>query len=156
LPGRQDAAHQAPPNPPQHRQPYLLAIAGTAYRSGTPEAGTRSVVLAMNSDFGAHPVSSFKAFDYDLTKRAPITFDTLFKPGSNPLQVLSPIVKRELEKRGVTVEAPFDHPGVDAYQNFAVTDGAVIFFFAQGEMLPQVAGPQRVSVPRTEIESLLR
>jgi hypothetical protein len=142
-------------SPPQNRRPYLLAIAGTAYRSGTPESGTRSVVLAMNSDFGAHPVSWFKAFNYDLTKRAPITFDTLFKPGSNPLQVLSPIVKRELEKRGARVEAPFDNPGVDAYQNFAITDDAVIFFFGQGQMLPQVAGPQRISVPKTEIESLL-
>lgn len=142
-------------SPPQNRRPYLLAIAGTAYLSGTPESGTRSVVVAMNSDFGAHPVSSFKAFNYDLTKRAPITFDTLFKPGSDPLQVLSPIVKRELEKRGATVEAPFDNPGVEAYQNFAITDDAVIFFFAQGQMLPQVAGPQRISVPRTEIESLL-
>lgn len=141
--------------PPQNRQPYLLAIAGTAYRSGTPESGTQSVVLAMNSDFGAHPVSSFKAFNYDLGKRAPITFDTLFKPGGNPLEVLAPIVQRELEKRGMAVQAPFDDPGVDAYQNFAITDDAVIFFFAQGLVLPQVAGPQRVSVPRTEIESLL-
>ncbi|OJZ69926.1 hypothetical protein BRW65_21585 [Mycobacterium paraffinicum] len=145
---RDEWADDAKAHPPTGRA-YLLTITGKAYRSGTPNAGTQSVVIDTNQDLGAHPVTSYKAFNYDLGKRAPITFDTLFKPGSNPLNVLNPIVRRELGP------LPFGDPGVDAYQNFAITDDAVIFFFSQGEVLAQVDGPQRLSVPRTELASLL-
>jgi uncharacterized protein DUF3298 len=138
-------ADEAKAYPPNDRPPYLLTIIGTAYRSAT----TQSVVLDMNQDLGAHPVSSYKGFNYDLGKRAPITFDTMFKPGAKPLDVLNPIVQRVL---GPLSMGP---PGVDAYRNFAITDDAVIFFFSQGEVLPQVDGPQQVSVPRADLAPLL-
>ena len=142
-------ADDARANPPHDRPPYLLAITGTAYRSPTPGLRTQSVVLDMNQDLGAHPVTSFKAFNYDLGKGAPITFDTLFKPGTKPLDVLNPIVTRQLGT------LPFGDPGVDAYQNFAITNDAVIFFFGQGQVLPAVDGPQQVSVPRTELAAVM-
>ena len=131
---------------PPDRPPYVLTITGTAYRSAAP---TASVVLDMNQDLGAHPVTSYKAFNYDLGRRAPITFDTLFKPGTKPLEVLNPVVARELGP------PPFGDPGADAYQNFAITDDVVIFFFGQGEVLPAVNGPQQVSVPRATLAPLL-
>jgi hypothetical protein len=150
-------ADRAQAYPPRDRPPYLLVITGTAYHSGTPASGTQSVVLGTNSDFGAHPVGSFKAFNYDLSKQAPITFDTLFKPGTKPLEVLDPIVQRELEKRweGEGGPAPVNDLGVKVYQNFAITDDAVIFFIGQGQWLAEVAGPQKVSVPRTELASMM-
>ena len=135
--------------PPSGRPPYLLTITGTAYRSATPTSSTQSVVLDMNQDLGAHPVTSFKGFNYDLGKGVPITFDRLFKPGTKPLDVLNPIVQRELGP------LPFGDPGVDDYQNFAITDDAVIFFFGQGQVLAEVDGPQQVSVPRAELASLM-
>jgi hypothetical protein len=70
--------------PPRNDLPYDLEAKGTTYRSGTPAPGTESVVLELyNESGGAHPVTSYKAFNYDLSKRVPITFDTLFKPGTN-------------------------------------------------------------------------
>jgi hypothetical protein len=36
-----------------------------------------------------------------------------------------------------------------------LTDDAVIFYIPQGMWLSQVAGPQRVSVPRSELASVL-
>jgi hypothetical protein len=45
--------------------------------------------------------------------------------------------------------------GARTYQNFALTDDAVIFYIPQGMWLSQVAGPQRVSVPRSELASVL-
>ena len=39
-------------------------------------------------------------------KHAPITIDTLFKPDTKPLEVLNPIVQRELHKRGKKVPDP--------------------------------------------------
>jgi hypothetical protein len=146
---RDEWVHDARTQPPVDRPTYVLVITGDAYRSGTPTSGTQSVVLGMNQDFGARPVGSFKAFNYDRGKGAPLTFDTLFKPGTNPLEVLNPIVQRKFGP------LPFGDPGVDAYQNFAITDDAVIFLFGQGVLLAEVDGPLEVSVPRTELASLL-
>jgi hypothetical protein len=41
------------------------------------------------------------------------------------------------------------------YQNFAITDDAVIFFFNQDGLLSHVDGPLTVKVPRTELAALL-
>ncbi|WP_297775305.1 RsiV family protein, partial [Mycobacterium sp.] len=41
------------------------------------------------------------------------------------------------------------------YQNFAVTNDGVIFFFDQGRMLPDAAGATQVLVPRSAIDPML-
>jgi hypothetical protein len=139
--------------PPSDRPvPYELKATATAYRSGTPATGTQSLVFGIDDNAGAvneaQPATSYTAFNYDLGKGAPITFDTLFKPGTQPLDV-----QRALEKRGTVVLPPFDGFGVHGYQNFAITDDAVIFFFNHDVLHED--GPQQVSVPRTELASLL-
>ena len=48
---------------------------------------------------GRHPQTWYKAFNYDLGKRAPITYDTLFKPGTKPLDVIFPGRQSELQKQ---------------------------------------------------------
>jgi Protein of unknown function (DUF3298) len=153
---RDQLVSYAAQNPPRRSLPYELDITGTTYRSGTPVAGTQSLVFEVYYDTGgAHPVTGYEAFNYDLSKGAPITFDSLFKPGTKPLEVLDPTVQRKLEKRweGEGGRAPVNDLGVKVYQNFAITDDAVIFFIGQGQWLAEVAGPQKVSVP--ELASLL-
>ena len=75
-------------------------VTAKTFRSGTPTSGTQSLVLDIDDDTGAahegHPNTWFKAFNYDVGKHAPITFDTLFKPGTDPLAVLNPMVKHEV------------------------------------------------------------
>jgi hypothetical protein len=132
--------------------PYALEATGTAYRSGTPASGTKSLVFDIQNDTGAanagDPATSHKAFNYDLSKGAPITFGTLFKPGTTPQDV-----EREVKKSGPVVLPPYDSFGVDGYQNFAITDTAVIFFFDH-DVLHQDGAPE-VTMPRTELASLL-
>jgi Protein of unknown function (DUF3298) len=41
------------------------------------------------------------------------------------------------------------------YQNFATTNDAVIFFFSQGELLPEGAGATQASVPRSAVDPML-
>ena len=48
---------------------------------------------------------------------------------------------------------PFDDFGAHSYQHFAITDDAVIFFFDHDFLHEE--GPREVSVPRTELISLL-
>lgn len=140
---------------PAREFPYLLAISGTGYHSGPAQTGTRSLVFALNSDFGAHPVTSFHALNYDLAKGAPITLASLFKPGTDPARVLAPIIKRELDKRGLGTDASVDDLQAQDFEQFAISDDALTFFFAQGLVGPQVAGPQRITVPRSELAPAL-
>jgi len=137
--------------------PYQLLARGQTYRSGTPASGTESLVLLMGQDAQPHPVAWYKAFNYDLSKHAPITFDTLFKPDTNPLDVVYPAVQRAARKRSGSATPPTLNGGlnVNNYQNFAITDDAVIFFFGQGQVLSHADGEFEVSVPRTELASVL-
>ena len=125
---------------------------------GTPPRGTRSVVFEIYQNVGGvHPQTWYKAFNYDLSKRAPVTYDTLFKPGTNPLDVVFPVVESELQKQSGLEVAVLPGDGLDPenYQNFALTDDAVIFFFGQGELLPEAAGANQASVPRAILAPIL-
>jgi Protein of unknown function (DUF3298) len=137
--------------------PYQLIARGQTYRSGTPAAGTQSLVLRMAQDAQPHPVAWYKAFNYELSKRVPITFDTLFKPGTSPLDIVYPAVQRTVQKRSGSATPPTLNGGLDVgnYQNFAITDDAVTFYFGQGQLLSHADGEFEVSVPRTELSSVL-
>jgi Protein of unknown function (DUF3298) len=143
--------------PDGRSRPYIYDVTAKTFRSGvSPSLGTQSLVLEIDNDTGAahqgHPNTTFKAFNYDLSKRAPITFDTLFKSGTNPLEVLNPIVQREL---GTHPETPITDLDANTYRNFAITDDAVTFFFGQDEAVPDNNGPHQVSVARAELAPLL-
>jgi hypothetical protein len=138
-------------------RPYELDTVADAYHSGTAASGTKSLVFKQYSDSGgAHPTTNFQAFTYDQAKGAAVTLDTLFKRGVDPVAVLDPIVRREFEKVSDDYGPVGENTlGASTYQNFALTDDAVIFFIGQGQWLPQAAGPRKVSVLRTDLESLL-
>jgi hypothetical protein len=142
--------------PPLRDVPQALDITSTAYRSGTQEAGTESLVFDVYENLGgAHPETSYKALNYDLGKHAPITFETLVKPGSDAVSVLDPVVKAEFAKLrdGTPVD---DNPiGVKMYENFALQDDVVIFFIGQGMWAGEAVGPQQFSIPRSELASIL-
>ncbi|MDT5114268.1 MAG: hypothetical protein QOE30_7 [Mycobacterium sp.] len=142
---------------PPRDWPYEHGVHPHAYRSGTAASGTDSIVFEIYGDSGAHPVTSFDSLSYDRGTRTPITFDELFKPGTDPVAVLDPIVQREMDKqwRSYGGRAPRNTLGARTYQNFALTDDAVIFYIPQGMWLAEVAGAQRVSVPRSELASVL-
>ncbi|WP_407688226.1 esterase [Mycobacterium sp. HUMS_1102779] len=137
-------------------QPYQLEATSEQHSSGQPPHGTRSVVLKFFEDLGAHPSNWYKAFNYNLGTKKPITFDTLFAPGAAPLDAIFPIVQRDLERQspfGVTI-LPSTGTDPSHYQNFAITDDALIFYFAPGEMLPPFSGPVQAQVPRNAIPPL--
>lgn len=139
--------------PPGGRgQPYQYIVTAKDFRSGTAESGTRSLVLEIDNDTGlahaGHPNSTFQAFNFDLGKRVPITFGTLFRPGTKPLDILNPIVRRQLD-------APTADLNDTAYHNFAITNEALVFFFGQDQVVPDNAGPHQVTVPRAELAAVL-
>jgi hypothetical protein len=137
--------------PDGRNRPYTYDVSAKTYRSAQP--ATQSLVLTIDNDTGAvhqgHPETSFKTFTFDLTKRAPVTFDTLLRPEAKPLDVLTSIVRRELH--APTLELlPSD------FRNFAITDDAVVFFFGEGQLIPgENNGPHQISVPRSELAPLM-
>lgn len=137
--------------------PYQMNVISEQTQSGQPPHGTRSVVLKVFEDLGGpRPSTSYKSFNYDLDKHQPITFDNLFAPGSKPLDAIYPIVQRDVQRENGLGVVILPGVGLDPahYQNFAITDDAVIFYFAPGELLPSFAGSSRARVPRNAIPPL--
>jgi hypothetical protein len=138
--------------------PYALEITPTNYSSLVPPRGQISVVLKVYQNIGAaHAQTSFKSFVWDQTYRKPVTYETLWQKGSDPLPIVFPVVSADLQKQtGQPVPIAPD-AGLDPanYQNFAITNDGVIFFFSQGTLLPEAAGATQVLVPRSVIDPLL-
>jgi Protein of unknown function (DUF3298) len=138
--------------------PYQMEVTSEQYHSGQPPGGTRSVVLKVFEDLGGpRPSTSYKGFNYDLGAQKAITFDTLFAPNSKPLDSIYPIVQREVGRQTGFGAAILPGSGLDSthYQNFAITDDELIFYFAPGELLPStIAGATQVHVPRNAIPPL--
>ena len=145
-------------NPDAYNLPYELDAKGAGYSSGSPTGGTQSVVFTMWQNVGgAHPQTYYESFNWDVAKRAPIKFDTLFKPGTKPLDVIYPAVEQDLQKQQGVIDGIPPSVGLDPskYQNFALTDDAVLFFFSQGELFAEAAGPVEAPVPRATLAPLL-
>jgi Protein of unknown function (DUF3298) len=146
-------------DPDADNLPYELDAEGVGYRSGPPiGGGTRSAVFTVWQNVGgAHPQTFYQAFNWNVAKNAPITFDTLFRPGTKPLDAIYPEVNRYLQKQQRMIDAVPPGDGLDPanYQNFALTDDSLIFFFSQGELFPESAGPVQATVPRAAVAPLL-
>lgn len=137
--------------------PYQMDVTSEQYHSGQAPGGTRSVVLKVFEDLGGpRPSTFYKGFNYDVAGQKAITFDTLFASNTKPLDSIFPIVQREIGKQTGLGAAISPGSGLDAshYQNFAITDDELIFYFAPGELLPSLAGASQVHVPRNAIPPL--
>lgn len=119
---------------------------------------TRSVTFTVHQNFGgAHPTTWYRSFNYDLVRQNLITLDDLFGPDGPPLDVIFPIVQRDLElQTGVPgVVMPGEEMNPANYQNFAITPIDVVFYFDRGSLMAGAAGARTVRVPRSDIPPLV-
>ena len=141
-------------NTPDSRNlPYEMDVTAESFQS----AQTRSVVLTLFQNVGsAHPTTWYKSFTHNVATGRPVTLDTLFAPEAKPMDAIFPIVQSQLESgTGLAGSiSPGDGRDPTHYQNFAITDDSVIFFFGRAELLPSYAGATSVTVPRSEIPPL--
>jgi hypothetical protein len=152
-----DAFLNVAKSPAPRELPYELDIASTNYASAIPPRGTQAVVLKTYQNVGAaHPETTYKAFNWDQSYRKPITYDTLWRV-DDPLKTVFPIVQSELQKQTGQQVSIAPSAGYDPmnYQEFAVTNDGVTFFFSQGQLLPEAAGATQVLVPRAAIDPML-
>jgi Protein of unknown function (DUF3298) len=176
--------------------PYDLSITPTEYTSSVPPRGTQAVVLKVTQSVGgAHPQTTYKAFNWDQSYRKAITYtaapdDKTTTPlwrVDDPLTTVAPLVQAQLQQQlapppPVAPPTPPAQPGQPVaatptttppppppplpiattalynpanYQNFAVVNDGVIFFFDQGVLLPDSAGALQVLVPRSAIDPMI-
>ena len=136
--------------PDARTMPYQLEVTPTEYNS--------AVVFKTFQDVGgAHPQTFYKSFNWDQGNRKPITIDNMFREGTQPFPVIFPIVQSELQKQLGQPPAISPAVGLDPskYENFAITNDTLIFFFSQGELLPEAAGALQVTVPRGPIDAMI-
>ena len=77
--------------------------------------------------------------------------------GTAPFPVILPLVQAEVDKQlgqPVTI-SPEDGLDPTKYQNFAVTNDSLIFFFSQGDVLPEAAGALQVAIPRGPVDAMI-
>ncbi len=152
--------------PDVRTMPYQLEVTPTEYSSAVPPRGTQSVVFKVYQDVGGtKPQTFYKAFNWDQTLRWPIVLDTggrektqpLFQPGANPWPIIFPLVEAELEKQMGTKPAISPAVGLNpaTYENFAIQNDNLVFFFAQGAILPESAGALAVSIPRGPVDRMI-
>jgi hypothetical protein len=176
--------------------PYELSITPTEYTSSIPPRGTQAVVFKVYQNVGgAHPQTTYKAFNWDQSYRKAITYtaapddkeNTPLWRVNDPLKTVAPIVQAELQQQlapppPAAPPPPPAQPGQPvaatptttppppppplpiaqtalynpaSYQNFAVVNDGVIFFFDQGVLLPDSAGALQVLVPRSAIDPMI-
>jgi hypothetical protein len=147
------AAGAADTHDPASQPVHEMQATSSTYTS----AGTKTVVVKVYQDLGdTRPATWYRAFSYASASGAPITFDTLFRPGTRPLEVIAPMVADQMGRdvgQPVTIDPTV---GTDPanYQNFAITDDAVVFFFDRDQLHPAY-GATRVAIPRAAIADLL-
>jgi hypothetical protein len=144
--------------PDLRTMPYELDTTETEFSSTVPPRGTQSVVFKTYQGVGgAHPTTFYKSFNWDQVLKKPITIDTLFKQGTAPFPIILPLVQSEVDKQlgqSVAIDAS---SGLDPtkYQNFAITNDQLIFFFSQGDVLPEAAGAVQVAIPRGPVDAMI-
>jgi hypothetical protein len=159
--------------PGAKRLPYQLYVTWELFNSGSlqttnrqglgygqPPHGTQSVVLTefFDAEGAGQPGSNkLKTFTYDLNQNRPVTLGSLFAPGTNPIDKIYAAVATDLGRqqkaRDFHLSSSVGHDPAH-YQNFAVTDDTVIFFFDAGELFTAEAGDARTEIPRALLPPL--
>ncbi|OBK88430.1 RsiV family protein [Mycolicibacter sinensis] len=127
---------------------------------GQPWQGSETMVLKnfqrLDVD-SVTPRSRYKTFTYDHNRNRALSFGDLFPADSKPLEAIYPYVAADLERKQIARQyklSPKDGLDPALYQNFAITDDALIFFTDQGRLVPDEAGDIQIEIPRNSIPPL--
>lgn len=151
--------------------PYQYSVMSQSFTSGQPQRttlgfhtnavptdrphGTSSLLLQIMDDAPTQPVhATYKAFNFDFDQNRAVTLDTLFAPGINPIDAVYPVVVADLLRKYSTRNLTPSPPDPKKFQNFTITDDAVMFYFGAGEMVPEYLGGVTSTVARAKIPPL--
>lgn len=109
------------------------------------------------SDGAAHPGLNSKTLSYDLSEGTELALADLFRPNSNYLEAIANYCIAELSKQPF-FEGPFAdgaQPTSENYRNWNIGPDGIIITFDEYQVAPYAAGPQTVTVPYSELQSLI-
>jgi len=109
------------------------------------------------SDGAAHPGLYSITLNYDLGQVKELALSDLFLPNSNYLEVISNYCVAELSKQPF-FDVPFSEgaqPTSENYRNWNITADGLVITFDEYQVAPYAAGPQKVTVPFSELQAVI-
>ena len=105
----------------------------------------------------AHPFHMSYTLNYDLAKGKDIALSDLFLPGTDYLGALSKYCAAQLSTRDINFQefSQGADPTPDHYKNWNITPDGLMITFDEYQVAAYVAGPQTVTVPYSELKSLI-
>jgi Protein of unknown function (DUF3298) len=106
----------------------------------------------------AHPFHSSQTINYDLEKGADLTLVGLFLPNSAYLQTISTYCAAQLKARDIGFDSGFSQgadPTPDHYRSWNITADGLLITFDEYQVAAYAAGPQLVTVPYSELKTLI-
>ena len=141
--------------------PYALFLTSDSYGSGQNLSTTRAGLGYGQPPHGTQTIALKAFYDVEGFFRESLKFGAdnkiLEAMEQLPLYAISTAVATDLARqqspRHFKLEAGIGHDAAH-YQNFAITDDSVIFFFDAGEFFPSESGDTTVPVPRSKLPPL--
>lgn len=109
------------------------------------------------SDGAAHPGLNSSTLNYDLAQGKELALSDLFLPNSDYLGVISQYCVNELSKQPFFDSAFADgaKPTLENYRNWNITPDGLMITFDEYQVAPYAAGPQTITIPYSELKSLI-
>jgi hypothetical protein len=119
-----------------------------------------SSVLFYTSTYlgGAHPLLFIHSMTFNTATDEQLELADLFTPGADYITPIQAAVRADLSEQLGPDMSDFIESGTAddpaLYQNFAITDDSLIFFFSQGDVAPSVAGARSARVPLSDLTDI--
>jgi hypothetical protein len=121
------------------------------------EGGVISIRFIVDTYFGgAHPNNQSSVLNYDLVSGKAINLADLFEPGADYLGALSAYCRRDLEDRDLLEFEDGVLPRPENYRSWNISPEGLVINFDAYQVGPYAMGAQRVVVPYSALESILR
>ncbi len=125
----------------------------------SPPGNILSIKLEINTYIyqAAHPGTHTRVVNYDLEKGEDLSLDQLFKPGSDYLKTIANYCIADLKTRPIDFEV--NSAGADPtsqnYGNWNITPDGLLITFDEYQVAAYALGPQLVTMPWSELKSIL-
>lgn len=110
------------------------------------------------ADGAAHPFHYSMTLNYDLEQGRKLSLEDLFATDTGYLKTISSFCIAELSRRDIGFYGGFEQgaePVEKNYRNWNITLDGLLITFDEYQVAPYAAGPQTITVPYSELQSLI-
>lgn len=130
------------------------------YKQTAPTGNTLSIQFALEGYVAgmAHPYHVIRTVNFNLEQGKDIALTDLFTAKSDYLKMIAAYCANELSKRDIGFSDTFKSgadPTAENYQAWNITPDGLMITFNEYQVAPYASGPQTVTVPYSELKSLI-